>query len=1279
MKPPNWKPFAAFGAFALMIMVAFCLPAMAAETDGIVLTPLAMGVSGDKPAAEPEAPQVAEPTVMIRLGTAHFDPLYKQPRPASGLPVIQAFAEGATGYYVVQFDGPVQEQWKAALQQAGAEIFDYVPDFAFTVRMASSAVATVRGLAHVRWVGLYQPSYRISQKAMSLMYTRAGEETSPPVALRVNIFPGVDLAEVQARIEALGGSIEESTSTRLKTTLKVEIPAKNISPLTGIDGVKWIEPLPQWKLFNNISTDVMNARDARDTHGLYGSGQTVGIADTGLDQGSTSPASLHNDFEDGAGTSRVAAILDTAGDGNRSDTHGHGTHVAGSVLGNGARSGSNPAADSFPADCFAGLAPKAGLVFQAVMQNTTGYLILPTDLNVLFSAADSAGADLHTNSWGSNTASDYSASSQDVDEYMWNHKDFLIHFSAGNAGVDMDADGVIDLYSLGAPATAKNCLTVGASENDRPSGAGYDIPWGTGSWADKYPAAPIATDHVSNNDRGMAAFSSRGPCLDGRYKPDIVAPGTNILSTRSSVASGSGWGVYDSFYLYMGGTSMSTPLTAGASALMREYLINQQGFSPPSAALIKAALLNSAEDIEPGQYGTGADQEIPDAPAPNNVEGWGRLNLGDGIFPTAPADIIYYDETAGLGTGNSNEYSVTVTDAGAPLKVNLVWTDYPSLPGAQGGLVNDLDLSVTDPGASVHYADHASQKSTVTTLTYDEGFPVTAEIGPTRYATRFTPSSYPAYVDSVTVALQNGVPGTNINIVVYANVGGVPGAALYTKSVPYAPSFLPHYDYVTIPVTGVQIASGDFFVGIEVDNAALQGIFRDAVDSGGRAFLDFGSGWAATTGVTWYIRAHVRSADLSGSYDRVNNTLGVTLPTPAVGTYTIRVNGYNVPQGPQPYALVASGNIQDTSAGVLQFNAATYSVSEGVGTATITVTRTGGSTGSVGVDYATSDGTATAGSDYTAASGTLSLADGVTSDTFSITIADDATIEPDETVNLTLSNPIGGAVLGANATAVLNIQDDDAPGTLQFSAASYSISESGGSATITVTRTGGSAGSVSVDYATSDGTATAGSDYTAAGGTLSLADGVTSDTFSVTIADDGTDEPDETVNLTLSNPTGGAVLGANTTAVLTIQDDDGPGTLQFSAAGYSIGEGGGSATITVTRTGGSDGSVSVDYATSDGTATAGSDYTAAGGTLSLADGVTSDTFSVAITDDGDDESNETVTLTLSNAGGGATLGTPFTATLTITDDDGGGSGGGGGGGGSGGGGACFIDTALSAR
>jgi len=701
-------------------------------------------------------------SILIKLEQIHFDPLKTVPEAKYGLSAIHAFKPGEIGYYIIQFDRPIENSWKTTLKEKGVAIYDYIQDFAFIIRMDSRKEEIVRGLPHIRWLGIYQPSYKISQNALDEMFVKEsglkGDEI-PHVLLHISVFPNENIGGIKKRITELGGSIIESTTTIWKTKFKIDIRADRIAELPSISGVKWIETVPEWKLFNNVSTDIINVRSPRNTFGLYGAGQTVGIADTGLDQGSSNPASLHDDFENGAGTSRVLALIDRVGDGANDVRSGHGTHVAGSVLGNGDLSGSNPVSNNFPPTCFAGIAPKANLVFQALEQNSTGSLSgIPGDLNVLFGQAKSFGADLHTNSWGAPVFSEYTSNSEEVDQFMWNNPDFLILFSAGNEGYDGNFDGIIDLYSIGAPATAKNCLTIGASEGNRPSGAGYDFSWGFG-WPFYYPADPISSDHVSDNPNGMAAFSSRGPVLDERYKPDLVAPGTNILSTRSSVASGSLWGWYNSNYVWSGGTSMSTPLTAGAAALMREYLIAEESIASPSAALIKAALLNSAEDITPGQYGTGPYQEIQDPPVPNNVEGWGRLNIGNGVYPSSPFEILYFDvkDQDSLNTGEFDEYTVNVDDPNKPLKVNLIWTDYPGSPAANGGLVNDLDLKVTDPSSNIHYPDHA----------------------------------------------------------------------------------LPN----------------------------------------------------------------------PSNFDRVNNVVGLTLLNPETGTYAIRVTGYNVPFGPQPYALVVSGNI----------------------------------------------------------------------------------------------------------------------------------------------------------------------------------------------------------------------------------------------------------------------------------------------------------------------------------------------------------------------------------
>ncbi|HBC87923.1 MAG TPA: hypothetical protein DCZ94_13295 [Lentisphaeria bacterium] len=342
-----------------------------------------------------------------------------------------------------------------------------------------------------------------------------------------------------------------------------------------------------------------------------------------------------------------------------------------------------------------------------------------------------------------------------------------------------------------------------------------------------------------------------------------------------------------------------------------------------------------------------------------------------------------------------------------------------------------------------------------------------------------------------------------------------------------------------------------------------------------------------------------------------------------------------------------------TASGIIALSSATYSVAENGGTATITVSRTGGGTGAASVQYATSNGTATAGSDYTTKTGTLNWADGDSaSKTFAVSITNDSLDEADETVSITLSN-ISGASLGTPNTASLTITDDDAAPTVNFTAASQSKAENGGTATITAQLSAASGQAVTVPFTVS-GTAANPGDYTITTSPITIAAGSTTGTATITIVDDTAYEnPDETVIVTMGSPTN-ATKGTTTVHTLTITDNDSApaaGTIAFSSATYTVAENVTTATITVKRTGGSSGAASVQYATSNGTATSGSDYTAASGTFSWADGNAADkTFTVAITNDSIDEADETINIALSNATG-ATLGTPNTSVLTITDDD----------------------------
>jgi len=611
----------------------------------------------------------------------------------------------------------------------------------------------------------------------------------------------------------------------------------------------WIEPWIEPQLTNDVARGIMDVEDTVwNTHGLYGAGQIIAVADTGLDVGQND-ASMSDDFE-----GRIVSAYALGRPGDWSDPNGHGTHVTGSALGSGRNSGGDPATHNY-AGSYAGTAPEAQLVFQSTEAADGSLAGIPADLNVLFQQAYTDGARIHTNSWGAPVSGAYDNNAFEADQFVWNHPDMVVLFSAGNKGVDKNpAAGVVDPDSIGSPGTAKNVITVGATENLRPSGGfnpGGDCDTWGGCWSSSFPHLPIRDDRISDNIDGMAAFSSRGPVDGARIKPDLVAPGTNILSARThqhtmnmdaesgaigwtaqapwtittthahsgthswstgsytnnldvlltspvmdirtgantigfwtrcdlgagdigyteylsgtawyrktrvvtgtlnnwtfmsySLPTGSmtdaakqnfrirfrlnsnnadtgtgwylddiqvtprGWGFHyqagepNAHYMYMGGTSMATPLVAGTAALVREYYMGRGHV--PSAALVKATLVNGATNIAPGQYGVGATQEISHT-RPNTVTGWGRVNLQESLFPAAPQMVLYQDvaNADGLNTNGVHVYRYQVRDLTVPFRATLVWTDYPGLPPAGNSHINhDLDLLVRTPNGNLLY------------------------------------------------------------------------------------------------------------------------------------------------------------------------------------------------------------------------------------------------------------------------------------------------------------------------------------------------------------------------------------------------------------------------------------------------------------------------------------------------------------------------------------------------------------------------------------------------
>ena len=190
----------------------------------------------------------------------------------------------------------------------------------------------------------------------------------------------------------------------------------------------------------------------------------------------------------------------------------------------------------------------------------------------------------------------------------------------------------------------------------------------------------------------MADFSSRGPCEDGRIKPDLAAPGTWIASLQSGAAGDeNAWMPISPLYMYQGGTSQAGPQVSGAAAVFVQYYREKFNGMTPSPALVKAALINSATDMDnslsPSEGGTTF--------VPNNDEGWGRVDLAELIG--AEREFDFTDQTSLLRTGQTFEKRLVLASSDIPIKVTLAYTDVPGFPPAIPALVNDLDLEVVAP------------------------------------------------------------------------------------------------------------------------------------------------------------------------------------------------------------------------------------------------------------------------------------------------------------------------------------------------------------------------------------------------------------------------------------------------------------------------------------------------------------------------------------------------------------------------------------------------------
>jgi len=626
----------------------------------------------------PDLTQTAPPTFMAVGGIARANPLALGGRTVR----LEDTAPDLTKpqYFLVWLKGPLLEQWRAELASHGVELTETFPTGAYKARLEPAQVDAVVELPFIARIRLFGTEGSGPALASGKIQTAAPTPTGGLAMLCFDIVlhRSEDAPMVLKWLKQRNVAIAGTSGRKIRVYVLENAP--EIFDIPALPEVGAFEEYVAPELHNDRARLLLGIDQGNPTTGLRetGAGQVVAVADTGLDD-------QHPDFQ-----GRIVGVVALGRPGNSSDPHGHGTHVAGSVLGDGSASGG----------AVRGAAPGARLFFQSLMDVHGRLGGLPLDLHDLFEEAYQNNARIHNNSWGAATASRYTIVSTEVDDFVAKHRDMLVVISAGNKGTAAaprtnSASGFVDWLSMESPASCKNALTVGASRSDRATGGHASLAYGN-AWPNKFPDAPIANETVSGDPQCLAAFSSRGPCDDRRIKPDVVAPGTDIASAKSSLAPLSHfWGSYPGniHYAFMGGTSMAAPLVSGCAALVREYYVSTRNHQP-SAALLKATLINGTAWL------TGVDSTAPEVGMPNYHQGFGRVNMADTIpNSTRPNLELRFIDTWQLvaqqftATGQRQLFRFTLSAPIIILRICLAYTDLPAR-----ALQNNLNLFVQIPG-----------------------------------------------------------------------------------------------------------------------------------------------------------------------------------------------------------------------------------------------------------------------------------------------------------------------------------------------------------------------------------------------------------------------------------------------------------------------------------------------------------------------------------------------------------------------------------------------------
>ena len=578
-----------------------------------------------------------------------FDPLMEEVRDGPW-EQLGLKSPNTDNLYIIQNSNSDLESLSNSLKTLEVKIIDFFPENSLIVNIENfhspQILEEINEIESIRWISNLPVLWKISPLLFPFIST-------DDQYIDISVSP----LETLSKLELFELSSDLSDSYGIES--QKEICDKYLCQLYSFPSSKILDLSLDWRIYGiELSSDItiMNSNasiisgidyaNIFANQELTGQGEVIAISDTGLDTD-------HGDFN---GRLRNPIFHNFGPDYSGADSNsGHGTHVTATLLGDGS------------GDILAeGMVPESTFNFYQLEIDSSGELARWGSLYQMFMHSWNHDARIHTNSWGSESlAGQYSAESRSVDQFTYDYPAFLVLFSAG----DYSDSGIT------SPSTAKNVLSIGSSS--------------TGS----YDSEGIGV--VSN-------FSSIGPTLDGRIKPDLVAPGQMICSARAAEAAlATGSNCSEALhsdgmtpqYMALSGSSMATPVVAGAAAMARQFLREQisEPISEPRSDLIKALLVNGADDLG------GLD-------IPNEREGWGQINISNSLYPNNNTTSVFFDTGRSILPGHSFIYTFEMLDDSG-FDATLAWNDMEGSATAMQNsskLVNDLDITITSPDGVIY-------------------------------------------------------------------------------------------------------------------------------------------------------------------------------------------------------------------------------------------------------------------------------------------------------------------------------------------------------------------------------------------------------------------------------------------------------------------------------------------------------------------------------------------------------------------------------------------------